>query len=152
MTSKKTLDDLVNEINSQKAGQEDAPIPGAPAMPVLSTSVREQMLAELAEKFGTTPDEVAKTLMVGEPTAIAPSPDLEQKTLPKGTKLVPVLLKRDYWAHPYSVDQWPVKPSPGLPGDNRFIPGTTINLPGDEARRLIASGAGVRNDPLPDEG
>jgi hypothetical protein len=148
---KKSIDDLIAETKAAKAPEEDAPNKKAIPMPSLSSATREQMLAELAVKFNTTPDEVAKQLQVGDPVQIAPSPNAEIQDLPKGTKLIPVLLKRDYWAHPYSKDQWPTPPAPGYPGDNRIVAGSIINLPGKEARRLIDSGAAVRNDPMPDE-
>ena len=90
-----------------------------------------------------------RTDQYGVEAAIEPNAEIEE--LPAGTKLVPVLLKSDYWAHPYSKDQWPTPPAPGYPGDNRCVAGSVIRLPGKEARRLIDSGAAVRDDPMPDE-
>ena len=153
---KKSIDDLIAETNKAKHVADDpipkdAPNKKAIPMPSLSATTREQMLNELAERFNTTPDEVAKTLQVGDPVQIAPSPNAEIEELPAGTKLVPVLLKSDYWAHRYSKDQWPTPPAPGYPGDNRCVAGSVIRLPGKEARRLIDSGAAVRDDPMPDE-
>jgi hypothetical protein len=148
---KKSIDDLVAETNAAKGIPDDAPNKKAIPMPSVSNATREQMLAELAVQFNTTPDEVAKTLQVGDPVAIAPSPNGEIEELPAGTKLVPVKLTRDYWAHRYSKAQWPIPPTPGLPGDNRCLAGSTLRLPGKEARRLIESGSAVRDDPMPDE-
>lgn len=156
---KKTLDDLVSEMKANTPADEpevvdplkDAPNKKAVKMPAISQATREQMLNELAVKFNTTPEEIAEKLMVGEPVPIAPSPNNEIEELPAGTVLIPVVLKRDYWAHRYSKAQWPTPPTPGFPGDNRFTAGMSIKLPGKEARRLIASGAAERNDPLPDD-
>lgn len=144
---KKSLDDLVNEMkqHTDEAAAVEPPNKKAVKMPAISSATREQMLDELAKKFGTTPEEIAEKLKVGDPVAIEPSPDLAIKELPAGTVLIPLLLKRDYWAHEYSKEQWP------SPGNNRFPEGSRISLPGKEARRLIDSGAAVRNDPLPDE-
>jgi len=59
--------------------------------------------------------------------------------------LIPVRIKRDYWAKDDIQDQWPQS------GDNRIRAGETINLPGKEARRLMDAGVAERADPLPDE-
>jgi hypothetical protein len=69
--------------------------------------------------------------------------------LPPGTKLVGVVLKRDYWAPWYARAQWPGPPETGFQGDNRMPAGSGIHLPIEEAKRLIAAGAAERNDPLP---
>lgn len=156
---KKTLDDFTAEMNAAKVQEEgpnpaiatnmqaeaDVPNKKAVKMPAISQATREQMLAELAKKFSTTPEEIAERLKVGDPVNLEPSPDNVIKELPAGTVLIPLILKRDYWAHEYAKAQWPSS------GNNRFPEGSKISLPGKEARRLIASGAAVRNDPLPDE-
>lgn len=56
----------------------------------------------------------------------------ENKNAPK---LAPVTLLRDYW----------------LEEDERTPAGTTIELPANEAKRLIADGVAERADPLPGE-
>ena len=145
-----SITDLVADINA--AAKPGADKPNAPVANDVPTGeiTREQMLADIAERYSTTPEEVAKLLRVDQATGIhRPKADGDgplDVPLPEGAQMYPVELTADYWAGKQISDQWPTPPEPGYGGDNRCKAGKTIRLPIDEAMRLIGEGKAKRAD------
>ncbi len=153
----KTVDDLVSEIEAKKPNKDASTATGKPAgakaapAHVPTAAEKKRMLAELAERFGSTPEQVEAMLSVKQdepfhnPKAKV-DPKLEVEAFdPARDKTVPVRLKSDYWMFEHSHDQWPT------PHDNRARAGQLVHLPIGEARRLIDAGKAERADPLPGE-
>lgn len=156
----KSLDDLMAEIQRQ-GGPKQATAPASveehneAAQVITAKPSKKQMLEELARMYNTSPEDVEAMLAVDGGFKARPGIDpipVIDLPLPEGAVLVPLKLKNDYWAGKSIVDQWPGQPDEqGNGGDNRFVAGSLIKLPGVEARRLINEGKAERADPLPDE-
>ena len=56
---------------------------------------------------------------------------MDTKEKPVAKRELPVLLLRNYWPHD---------------GSGRQLKGASVLLPADEARQVVKSGVGVRND------
>ena len=81
---------------------------------------------------------------------------LAEETAPlSAPKLVPVMIKRDYWAGRDYKDQWPKNDEGayiGISPDGstcRIRAGTAMGLAKEEYLRLVKTGVVERNDPLP---
>lgn len=167
----KSVDDLVSEIAARKGTSASEPGSGAEAQrkgnitKVPTADEKQRMLEQLAERFGTSPEQVEAMLAVQDSKALAsvnpaakPDKPLATPQYKDGDPLVPLKLKSDYWLYPHSHEQWPVQPqldAEGNPvegsGNNRATAGTTVHLPIPEAKRLLAAGKAERADPLPGE-
>lgn len=168
---KKTVDDLVSEIEKRKggsnasAGSQEAVQRKSAVTAVPTADEKERMLAELAERFGVTPAQVEAMLKVQDEKALAArdaaaKPDQKHvaPSFKAGDPTVPVKLKSDYWLYDHSHEIWPIPPALDAEGkvvpntgDNRAKAGTKIDLPVPEARRLLDAGKAERADPLPGE-
>jgi hypothetical protein len=143
-TKTKTVEDMIGEIAKAKTPE---PVKTKIEPPTKEPS-RDQMLAELAKMYNTTPEAVAAELRI---EGAAAHSDVLSAEEPKGGPLtVPILIKRAYWAPKYMMAYWPKKPSSFEAGDSRIEPGTIIKVDKEEAKRLMASGVAERADPLPD--
>lgn len=106
--------------------QAPAALPEPPTETIIMTAPQQQ-IAEVA------------------PAAIEPAPAPEPIEAPKR---FPVKILRGYWAKDDVRDQWPMDEN-GQRNNRRIPVGTIMQLPIDEARRLMAAGVAERADALP---
>lgn len=151
----KTTDDLLAEIEATKktvsteAGSTSSEQRKAAATVIPSADEKKRMLSELAERFGTSPEEIERSLSVNDPNQALVSPEDLQKQIedekPFTGPRVQVRLKFDYWMRPSDRLHWP------NPRDNRASAGSLVMIPVPDARKLIDAGKAERTDKLPGE-